>query len=110
MVKIIDVERIVTTRVAELAAATESKPSSTARNVANRNTATATLIIVSAVRRLLRRALFRIRPTNFIAFSSPDPPDLPDPPDAPRPTRPVSVQPACLFRDEADAMHARRRA
>ena len=36
---------------------------------ANRNTAIATLIIVSAVRRLLRRALFRTRPMNFMSSS-----------------------------------------
>src|SRR5262249_20799004 len=66
MLKIIDVERIVTSRVAELASATASKPSSTARSAANKNTAMATLNTVSAVRRLLRRALFRIRPANFI--------------------------------------------
>src|SRR6266508_4086733 len=69
MLKIIDVDRIVTTRVDELAAATASNPSSTARSDANRNTAIATLIIVSAVRRLLRRALFRTRERYFI-FSS----------------------------------------
>src|SRR5947209_5169394 len=64
--KIIDVERMVTTRVAELAADTASKPSRIARSDENRNTATATLIIVNAVRRLLRRALFNTRPMNFI--------------------------------------------
>ena len=77
MLKIIDVERIVTTRVAELAAATASKPSSTARSAENRNTASATLIIVSAVRRLLRRALLSTRPMNFMAFSLSDLPALP---------------------------------
>src|SRR5205823_4835745 len=82
--KIIEVDRIVTIRVAELAADTASNPSSTARSAENRNTATATLRIVSAVRRLLRRALFNTRPMNFIACSSsavsglPDLPDLPD--------------------------------
>src|SRR4051812_3727372 len=79
MLKIIEVERMVTMRVAELAADTASNPSRTARSDAKRNTATATLIIVSAVRRLLRRALFITSPTNFISFSRPDPPDLPDP-------------------------------
>src|SRR6476659_7790205 len=64
--KIIDVDRMVTTRVDELAAETASKPSSTARSEANRNTAIATLIIVSAVRRLLRRALFSTRLMYFI--------------------------------------------
>src|SRR5256885_13783999 len=66
MLKIIDVDRMVTMRVAELAAATAAKPSSTARNEANRNTAIATLSIVSVVRRLLRRALFSTRWMNFI--------------------------------------------
>src|ERR1041385_536735 len=66
MLKIIDVDRIVTRRVEELAADTASKPSSTARSDENRNTASATLIIVSAVRRLLRRALLKIRPMNFM--------------------------------------------
>src|SRR3954471_24748038 len=66
MLKIIDVERMVTRRVEELAADTASKPSSTARSAENRNTASATLIIVNAVRRLLRRALLRMRPTNFM--------------------------------------------
>ena len=55
-----DVERIVTIRVDELPAAPALKPSSTARSEANRKTAIATLSTVSAVRRLLRRALFRI--------------------------------------------------
>ena len=59
--KISDVERMVTMRVDELPAAPALKPSSTARSDANRKTATATLSTVSAVRRLLRRALFRIR-------------------------------------------------
>src|SRR5438477_4978845 len=72
MLKIIDVDRIVTMRVAELAADTESKPSSTARSAENRNTATATLITVSSVRRLLRAALFSTSPKNFIASSLPD--------------------------------------
>ena len=44
-------------RVDELASAPALKPSSTARSDANRNTAIATLSTVSAVRRLLRRAL-----------------------------------------------------
>src|ERR687887_1461652 len=66
MLKIIDVERIVTTRVEELASATASKPSSTARSEANRKTAIATLRIVSAVRRLLRRALLRTSRANFM--------------------------------------------
>src|SRR5215471_5962562 len=83
MLKIIDVERMVTTRVAELAAATASKPSRIARNAPNRNTATATLIIVRAVRRLLRRALFITSPMNFISTSAPASPDLLDPPDLP---------------------------
>ena len=68
MLKIIDVERMVTRRVDELAADTASKPSSTERSAANRNTASATLIIVSAVRRLLRRALLRTRPMNFMSL------------------------------------------
>src|SRR5580765_4970892 len=71
MLKIIDVERMVTTRVAELAADTASKPSNTARRAENRNTATATLIIVNAVRRLLRLALFSTRPRNFTSTSYP---------------------------------------
>src|SRR3954452_6439402 len=66
MLKIIDVDRMVTRRVDELAADTASKPSSTARSDEKRNTASATLIIVSAVRRLLRRALLKTRPTNFM--------------------------------------------
>src|SRR3954451_5982503 len=66
MLKIIDVERIVTRRVEELAADTASKPSSTARKEENRNTASATPIIVNAVRRLLRGALLRIRPMNLM--------------------------------------------
>src|SRR5690349_17089079 len=65
--KIIDVDRRVTTRVAELAADTAEKPSRTARSDANRNTASATLRTVSVVRRLFRRTLFRTRPMNFIA-------------------------------------------
>src|SRR5213593_619428 len=69
MLKIIDVERIVTTRVDELASATASKPSRTARSDANRKTAIATLRIVSAVRRLLRRALLRTSRANFIFYS-----------------------------------------
>src|ERR1041384_3931968 len=59
--KISDVDRIVTTRVDELAAGGAWNASSTARSDANRNTAIATLRIVSAVRRLLRRALFSTR-------------------------------------------------
>jgi hypothetical protein len=43
------------------------KPSITARSDANRNTAIATLITVSSVRRLLRRALFSTSPMNFIS-------------------------------------------
>src|SRR5262245_53812756 len=86
--KIIDVERIVTSRVAELAADTASKPSRIARSDANRNTATATLIIVSAVRRLLRRALFVTSPRNFIGV-----PTWP----------PRSVRPACPSPDAAGA-------
>src|SRR5437588_13091865 len=69
MLKIIDVALIVTMRVDELASETAAKPSSTARSAAKRNTAIATLNIVSAVRRLLRRALIRTRPMNFIAIS-----------------------------------------
>src|SRR5262245_16909522 len=64
--KIIDVDRMVTMRVDELAAATASKPSSTACSDANRNTAIATLSMVSAVRRLLRRALLRTRLMYFM--------------------------------------------
>ena len=66
MLKIIDAALIVMTRVEELASATATKPSSTARSAAKRNTAIATLSIVSAVRRLLRRALFITRPMNFM--------------------------------------------
>src|SRR6478672_11364468 len=66
MLKIIEVERIVTRRVEELAAETESKPSRTARSAENRNTASATLIIVRAVRRLLRRALLKTKFKYFI--------------------------------------------
>src|SRR4029079_10059263 len=76
MLKIIEVDRIVTRRVEELAPETASTPSSTARSAENRNAASATLIIVNAVRRLLRRALLRMRPTNFMTSL---PPDLPDP-------------------------------
>src|SRR5580704_136935 len=68
--KISDVERMVTMRVDELAAAAALKPSRMARSDAKRNTAMATLNTVSAVRRLLRRALFRISPTNFISASA----------------------------------------
>src|SRR5262249_7466141 len=89
--KIIDVERTVTTRVAELAADTAAKPSSTARSDENRNTASATLSTVSAVRRLLRRTLFSTRPTNFMA--SP-------------PLRPFAGT-ASLFRDAGRATPAR---
>src|SRR3954468_8009593 len=91
MLKISDVERIVTRRVEELAADTASNPSSTARNAENRNTARATLIIVSAVRRLLRRALLNTRFRNFMTVAPP-------------------VRPACPFRDAAGATRARRRA
>ena len=62
-----DVARWVTMRVDELASVAALKPSSTARSDANRNTAMATLITVSSVRRLLRRALFRTRPMYFMA-------------------------------------------
>src|SRR5256885_8878136 len=65
-----DVERTVTMRVDELASVAAWKPSRTARRAAKRNTAIATLITVSAVRRLLRRALLKTRPTNFIGTSS----------------------------------------
>src|SRR5206468_11490239 len=61
-----DVARCVTMRVEELASTAALKPSSTARNEANRNTAMATLITVRSVRRLLRRALLRTRPMYFI--------------------------------------------
>src|SRR5262252_8872465 len=64
--KISDVERMVTMRVDELPSVAALKPSSTARSAANRNTASATLMIVSTVRRLLRRALLRMREKNFI--------------------------------------------
>src|SRR5258708_16703120 len=67
-----DVERIVTMRVDEAASAPALKPSSTARRAANRNTAIATLITVSSVRRLLRFALLRTRPMNFIDALLPD--------------------------------------
>src|SRR5258705_4665350 len=67
-----DVERIVTMRVEELASAPALKPSSTARSAAKRNTAIATLITVRNVRRLLRFALFRTRPRNFMMPSLPD--------------------------------------
>src|SRR2546426_7681873 len=80
-----DVERTVTIRVDELASVAALKPSSTARNAEKRNTATATLITVSAVRRLLRRAPLKIKPMNFMSYlpDPPDPPDAPDPPDRP---------------------------
>src|SRR6187455_622865 len=65
--KIIDVERIVTMRVDELPAAPALKPSSTARRDANRKIAIATLITVSAVRRLLRVAFLMMRPRNFMS-------------------------------------------
>src|SRR6266446_223658 len=61
MLKIIDVERIVITRVDELASVAALKPSSTARSDANRKTAIATLSTVRTVRRLLRRALGGVR-------------------------------------------------
>src|SRR5258708_6671598 len=64
--KMSDVERIVTMRVDELPAVAALKPSSTARRAANRNTASATLRIVSTVRRLLRRALLRMSEKNFM--------------------------------------------
>src|SRR5262252_1795675 len=64
--KIIDVDLMVTSRCAELAADTAWNPSRTARSAENRNTASATLRIVSAVRRLLRRALLNTSPRNFI--------------------------------------------
>src|SRR5262247_2198400 len=67
MGKIIEVERMVTTRVDELAAATASKPSRTACSEAKRKTAIATLSTVSAVRRRLRRALLRTRFRYFTA-------------------------------------------
>src|SRR6266508_5932812 len=76
-----DVDRIVTTRVDEAASAPALKPSSTARSAAKRNTAIATLITVSSVRRLLRFALLRTRLRNFMVRSLPDlldPRDLPD--------------------------------
>src|SRR5262245_53235256 len=66
-----DVERIVTTRVDEAASAPALKPSRTARSAANRKTAIATLITVSSVRRLLRLALFNMRPRNFTSTSYP---------------------------------------
>src|SRR5947208_16916546 len=64
--KINEVDRIVTMRVEELPAVAALKPSSTARNAANRNTASATLTIVRTVRRLLRRALLTISDRNFM--------------------------------------------
>src|SRR3954462_8854857 len=91
MLKIIDVDRIVTRRVDELAAETASKPSRTARSAENRNTARATLIIVSAVRRLVRRALLNTRLRNFMTVAPP-------------------VRPACPFPGAAGATRARRRA
>src|SRR6476620_7701702 len=66
MLKIIDVDRIVMIRVAELAATALLKPSRIAVRAEKRNTAMATLSIVSAVRRLLRRAPLRMRATNFM--------------------------------------------
>src|SRR5919197_1380173 len=66
-----DVARWVTMRVDELASVAALKPSRTARSEAKRNTAIATLMIVRTVRRLLRRALFRIRPRYFMAPSWP---------------------------------------
>src|SRR4030088_1475420 len=91
MLKIIDVEGMVARHVAELAADTASKPSSTARSAENRKTASATLIMVSAVRRLLRRALLSTRLMNFMTVAPP-------------------VRRACPFPDAADATHAPRRA
>src|SRR5437773_6225191 len=70
IVKMSDVDRIVTTRVDELASAAAWKPSRTARRAVNRKTAIATLITVSTVRRLLRRAPLKIRPRNFIGALS----------------------------------------
>src|SRR5262245_11234677 len=64
--KISEVERIVMIRVEELPSVAALKPSRRARSDANRKTASATLTIVSTVRRLLRRALFRIRGRNFM--------------------------------------------
>src|SRR6266481_5694590 len=58
---------MVTMRVDELASAAALKPSRMARRDAKRKTAMATLNTVSAVRRLLRRALFRISPMNFMS-------------------------------------------
>src|SRR5438445_754502 len=75
--KIKDVDRIVTMRVEELASTAAWNPSSTARSAANRNTAIATLMTVSAVRRMFRRALLTTRPANFIRLFPPDLPDLP---------------------------------
>src|ERR1700720_1506503 len=68
--KISDVERMVTMRVDELASAAPLKPSRMARKDAKRKTAMATLSTVSAVRRLLRRAFFRISPMNFMSALS----------------------------------------
>src|SRR5262249_3405042 len=73
--KIIEVDLIVTSRCAELAADTASNPSRTARSAENRNTASATLRIVSAVRRLLRRALLNTSPRNFIRSLHERPPE-----------------------------------
>jgi hypothetical protein len=61
-----EVDRWVTMRVDELDSAPALKPSMTERSDANRNTAIATLSTVSAVRRLLRRALLTTRERNFI--------------------------------------------
>src|SRR5215212_9527913 len=71
MAKNREVDRWVTIRVDELASAPALKPSSTARRDANRKTATATLSTVSAVRRLLRRALFTTKERNFISLVEP---------------------------------------
>jgi len=67
--KISDVERIVTVRVEELAAAAALNASSTEYSVANRNTAIDTLSSVSAVRRLLRVAVLRRSVANFMIVS-----------------------------------------
>src|SRR5947207_5026416 len=93
-----EVERTVTSRVDELASVAALKPSSTARNAEKRNTAIATLITVSAVRRLLRRAPLKIKPMNFMSYL-PDPPDRPDLPDLPvLPFPPWPTRPPALAR------------
>src|SRR5262249_28775354 len=103
--KIIEVDLMVTSRCAELAADTAWNPSSTARSAENRNTASATLRIVSAVRGLLRRALLTTRPRNFIRTlheRPPEPAALHTP--RPYPTRPTG---STILRTHAGLLNQR---